>query len=172
MPFLIQRYPGGLLGLLGSQSSGVTPASMADLVTPTVDLTQFYYAEASKSIQVTVAVAAVGPNNFAGPGSNSLWANETKWAVHYFGAFRAAALGAGQSIKLSQGWNDSAGNTYLTDGPQSWTVPEVIGQGLRFDPPLILTRGELLTLHVHSLAAGPVNVLCSAHYTPLEFSGA
>jgi len=59
-PLTIQRFPRGLLDLLGMKGTGQAPTSLAELLAGTIDATQFYLFERITTTTKFLANSAIG----------------------------------------------------------------------------------------------------------------
>ena len=157
----IQRYPTGLLDVLGSKTGGMTPNLAEDRIRIMVDGTEFYAQATSRVAQGTAAVAALG---FGGGGTLIIPTGQL-WRVRSVTNY-TAALGAGVSLDLQPAARDSANTISILCGTTSdaGTVGIALSVGWDLRTPRIFTAGWQFGSFVRNLVAGPVTVTTIVDY--------
>lgn len=166
MPFAINRYPRGLLALLGSKVGGVTPPAFGDQVAPVLELSQFYLADTTERSTVSGNLAATGL--FA---STIVVPDTELWYIQRYSVISGAALGAGQSLTMVASLTYSLAGA--TRAQQLGPVSNAGGVGnfvsCKADQPFLAYPAQTLGCIVLVLAAGPVNgVLFSVEFSRLQ----
>jgi len=85
----LSGFPAGLLSLTGSQSFGVNPKDIADIISPCVELGELYLL----SKQVGQAIVFTAPANGPNPGQGLVVPAGEVWRVHAGGFFISTAAG-------------------------------------------------------------------------------
>lgn len=100
MPIPGTAFPRGLVGLLELRGEGRAPYELGDLITPTIDLQEFYRVGRREQVSAGTAALAVGANLFAPTiqvPSNEVWVLEDFTCQIVLGAGTAVdAASAGQ----------------------------------------------------------------------------
>lgn len=144
---IINRVPRGLQSLLDSKSLGVNPTELLQTVSPTVDLSAWWYADkplngTSSAIvagaigtQATVTVPSGelwGVQNVTGEYLSAAAGNYPTFRIRYRGGFAsniANTLAQFHMIKLGGG--DQANELYAC--AHTFPVPTLFGPGTNFD---------------------------------------
>lgn len=100
----IQRYPVGLLELLGAKTGGLTPALAEERTRIVVDATEYYAQSTSRIAQFTFTLTGLARN-----GSTSLIIPTGElWRVRSVTCYSNAALAAATTIDLQPcAWNNA-----------------------------------------------------------------
>jgi len=147
----IQRYPRGILSLLGVQNAGESPAVLDPRLQAVVDISSFFQTDRlSISGGTTAAVAAVGYAPTTGLNGPSA---EEMWLVHSVDVRPSAALGAatayGYQVALL-----SRGNVHVLSDFVASAVGEEYAATVIFNNPLILQSGDSLGVWVPRVNLG------------------
>lgn len=164
MPQQVNRVPPGLISLLGIKGSGQNPQLLADLITPTLDVTQAYLAGFSDRLQVdTAAVTArgiLGSSGQLSPGPGEIFAVNECVAVNLGAAASTLRIrlclydtGTGNIFAASPDAASSAAN--------EWAISAWHG-------PLYVPSGFDLGVVVESFTGTPGTIRLAAMFTRLR----
>lgn len=166
MPQSIQRFPAGLLDLLGIQSLGQTPNILADEVRPVIEYLSLYFADRLTTLQTSVAgVQFSGDSATLTVPANELWL--VKEVSGEIGGFSANGALAQCRIAFR---NDSSGValpiTLAESQFKTGNVGEFAPVGVHFpDLRLFLPGNQIscqLTRHLGGVITGLVSVIVQA----------
>lgn len=177
-PLTIQRFPTGLLGLLGTQASGDTPTLLNAQVAAIIDLLPFYSVNARKSFVASEA-NLTGPGNayFGGVGKAQAVQPGEMWLVHQVAVRTTTAVGAGMGGTFSPGISrGGTGSTATLTFGISKTVAaaDLFNVGVYFDTPLVALPGDVFGVSVDTLVgAGPITTAYTIEglYTRIQIGG-
>lgn len=153
MPGAIQRYPQGLIPLLGMQTSGDTPKDLAPLLQATIEIGD-YYARDRIEHSVTNAGTITGISIFS---ASSIPAGET-WLVYDI-SVHINPLAAATEIRPRLGimWASALPIFFQGFGPapQTLVAGESTSLGWHFERPIIMRNGDSVGVwNEHWLAGG------------------
>ena len=102
------RYPEGLLDLLDAKSLGKTPSEMADIVSPTLDMRDFYLAsvEWTRGREIATAVTTVAYTADVVVPDNELW-----FVYAVAGELTTISADAGQLVDIQTVYRTRSGST-------------------------------------------------------------
>lgn len=151
----IQRYPRGLIDLLGMRATGETPHKLGQDVSGVLELLELYLNDrmipnASASAAV---VSAVGDLNITGltVPDRELW---LVWEITLTSTTSAPATGFTATAGLLR--NRGSGNVY-----SALTAPSVVGAssqanvGAKFSRPVLALPGSLFNVRVSAITGAP-----------------
>jgi hypothetical protein len=153
----IQRYPTGLIDLLGMRATGQTPTKLGDAVSPGMDLTDFYLWDRRETLvgQSPVAIGAVGFLAFS-TGATTIPQNEL-WVL-YDCSLRLPPIAAATAITLNMVVQRNAAGTSawfpITD---QLVLPASTGGliGFKRDEPLLLQPGDVFGTYCSAITGAP-----------------
>lgn len=155
MPSLINRIPNGLLSLLGIKSVGQNPSLLSDTVSPTLDLSAFYFTETASFLGGTTNTA-----NLVGAWAPSNWTNTTQtetWVVNTVCSWRSAGLPAATAYKLRLGVYDTLTGFVYASGPQASYVAgdlPAVGWCSQQGSPILLRPNQSIAVLVEGVTLG------------------
>jgi hypothetical protein len=161
----IQRFPAGLLDILGMQSTGDTPHLIGGEVIPTIDLLDYYLIDRLRGQQATTAnVAAIGGlvTTVTPPAGE-------QWLVYGFtGA--SAALAAATAFTATLAVFRASTGFYQFIGPNvSAANPATYANGVSFSQPFIMRPGDVLAAWVSAVTGAPaVGIGLTAIFVPIR----
>jgi hypothetical protein len=164
----IQRFPSGLLDLLGMQSTGDTPHVLNESLISTVDIQDLYLSERLKGRNDGGSVPITTTGYIAGGSSGVVPATEA-WQVYGISATSVpctVATAAKGSLVI---FRQNPGLIQIL--PVNWAVlaGELIGVGMVFERPTIMRPGDLVSLYVTSITGAPnFNFSTQVYYAPLR----
>lgn len=144
-PPVIQRIAPGLVGFLGTKNLGRgNPASLAEVLAGTLDLTNWYLSAAYEYITATLNMNAVG--GFSSTSLN-VPGNEYWW-VHRYACWGSTA--AAEAITLQTAITPGGLTPFFVTGV-SQTVAASQRFGVFMDQPIILPPGSLIGVWVNAI---------------------
>lgn len=177
-PLTIQRFPTGLLGLLGTQASGDTPTLLNEQVAAIIDLLPFYSVNARVSFVGSEANLS-GPGNsyFGGVGKAQAVQPGEMWLVHQFCVKTTTAVGAGMTGVFSPGITrgGTGPSAVITFGvSKSVVAGDLFNVGVYFDTPLVALPGDVFGVTIDQMTgAGPITTAyqLAGLYTRIPIGG-
>lgn len=163
----IQRYPRGLIDLLGMRATGDTPHQLAQEQTGIVDCTDYYTNDRMQTRNGATSIAINATGTFAfvnvAPSAGEMWL--VYGAVVNVGALAAAtALGLTPVVSRSN-----------TTFPIPWADPQRIPAleglmwGRTFERPIIVRPGDNFSINCWQITGVPgVSPSCTVYYCPLN----
>jgi len=151
MPIRLSGFPKGLLSLLGSNSFGVNPSELGDVIAPVVDLTGMYLISAQTVISTNVNPLVNGPN--AGVVNHTVPVGEM-WYVHSIDAAIFAV--AASSGDISAAMVQDGVTTMLTS---SLVVPVNTTRFISAQPGIWLPSGAALRMYGATVVGTPIGGL-------------
>jgi len=140
-------YPTGLLDLVGSQSFGIAPKDLSDIVGPIVDLTGLYMLTKQVAAIAIMAAPANGTNATKGL---IVPAGEV-WSIRAGGVFVGAGVGVSGDFTptmISNGLTVALGATTPVAASTTRWLEMTMG-------PIFLKAGDELTCHISLIAGAP-----------------
>lgn len=164
----IQRYPRGLIDLLGMRATGDTPHQLGPNIVGVLELLELYLNDrlVPNASAAGAAVTAVGDLNIAGltVPSREIW---LVYECSLSSGTTAAATGFTATAGVLR--NRGSGNVY-----SAWTPPVTVGAssqasvGIKFDRPALMLPGDLVNVRVASVTGAPAATPAVAlFYAPL-----
>lgn len=158
----INRSPSGLLSFFGIKNTGRNPAALQEVLSPTLDLVNWYLIQNSESVSINGAVAAIGLNTLT-----NVPETET-WAILACAVNSVAAMGAGQGLLVGGAWarNPNALTIYpltVWPGLKTVTAGEVAVSWSRSGDVTFAPPGAVLGFYCGYLTAGPIT--CTMNLT-------
>lgn len=150
----INRQPYGLLSFFGIKNTGRNPASMGEVLSPTLPLDEWYLALNSEPFTVNISVPVIGFTGFV-----QVPQFET-WAILGCTVNSTAVLGAGTTLQVQGAWARSS--------PAGQVVAPLTGLGTRsttgqvataFGEPqgyTLIPPGANIGVYCSEVVAGPV----------------
>lgn len=138
-PFDIQRYPKGVIDLLGMRATGDTPNQLASSTAPVIEMTDYYLTDRVVGLALSPAapLAAIG---FAPAVGSAVPAGE-QWMV-YSAAMILPAIAAATAIKTAFVIRRAfAAYQVMVETPQIPAGEGFIG-GLTFERPMVMRSGD------------------------------
>jgi len=154
-PLTIQRFPKGLIEILGMRATGDTPAQLAQDVSGDLDLLDFYLLDRCRDLSITtgVAIASAGFTTMgtaSGPGAGFIW-------LVYSISVQFGAVAAAATLQSQVGISRSANS--LVGLPGMDTPLLVAGASAQvavyFEKPLIMRPGDLVAIQTTILTGAP-----------------
>lgn len=167
-PLTIQRYPRGLLDLLGSKSSGDNPTELAPTVAGIIDLGYMYQFDKVEGRTATTNVVNLnGAWGVTGP-TLVVPAGEV-WLLHNASANANANLAAGESYTINVAiyrsqWSQWQLSPNQGSGSGITARPAV---GWQFDRPELLRPSDTFGIYCSNITAGATQFTVSAYITRL-----
>jgi hypothetical protein len=150
----IQRFPKGLIDLLGMRATGETPAQLAQQVISNIEVLDLYLLDRLSTFQIsTAAITATGnvlfPNTTV-PNGEIWWVYELSYQLPSLAA--ATSLQTNLCVYRSQ----ASTNLPLALGPAQ-TTPALFGNqwGIHFENPLIMTAGQSVGIYTSQITGAP-----------------
>lgn len=168
-PLTIQRYPRGLLDLLGSKSSGQNPIVLAEVVQPTIDVSALYQFDLVDARSATTNAANL-PGAWGVTGTNLTVPAGELWLLHNLSFAANTNLAAGESYKVTGAIFRSQWSQWQL-GP---TYAEVSGVntrpalGWQFQRPEIMRPGDSVGVYVLDVQAASEQFTVSCYLTRLS----
>ena len=167
-PLTIQRYPRGLLDLLGSKSSGDNPTQLSPVVVGQIDLSALYQFDKVEARSATTNVANLN-GAWAVTGSNLTVPAGELWLLHNLSANANANLAAGEAYTINAAiyrsqWSQWQLSKAQGSGSGITARPAV---GWQFDRPEILRPGDSVGVYVSNITAGASQFTLNAYLTRL-----
>lgn len=154
-PQAIQRYPRGLIDLLGMRATGDTPHLLDNSVGGSLEMLEFYLADrlVPNAAQASAAVTVVGDL----PISGLIVPARELWLIYectLTSGTTAAATGFTATAGILR--NVGSGNVYsaLTD-PQAVGASSQANVGAKFDRPVLALPGSQFNVRVSSVTGAP-----------------
>lgn len=167
----IQRLPTGLLDILGMQSTGDTPHTLAESLVSTLDCTDIYLLDRfQRRIEQCAVIAAAGTFIAGLPTATPLGPQPGEQWMLYGITVTSTALAAATNITyvFSLSRTSLGGTQYLSD-KQSVANPDVFGQGKLWERPMILRPGDQLGIAATLVTGAPaVAPFVQAFYVPIR----
>jgi hypothetical protein len=154
-PLTIQRFPKGLIEILGMRATGDTPNALAQQIAGNLDLLDSYLIDRCRvqSITTGVALPAAG---FVTMGSNSGPSSGFIWFVYDI-SVAFAAVAAAATLQSHVGVSRTA--NVSTNLPGMGTGLLAAGQaasvGIHFERPLIMRPGDLISINTAIYTGAP-----------------
>lgn len=168
-PLTIQRYPRGLLDLLGSKSSGENPTDLVPAVQGTIDLSYMYQFEKVELVNATTNVVNLtGAWGVTGT-AFTVPAGEL-WLLHNLTVTANAQLAAGESYRIRAAifraqWTNWQLGSDTGVGSGVGTRPSI---GWQFERPEILRPSDSVGLFAEQVAAGASQFTAYGYITRLK----
>lgn len=126
MPLPINRVPPGLLSLLDTKSGGINPLQLADELSGSIELLDFYAATTNEyEYGDSVSTNAVGQLAPLGAGDNMRVPAGEIWIVDYIAVRSGAVLGAATSVTAAVClYNSSLGTVMYAGRPSRFITGE------------------------------------------------
>jgi hypothetical protein len=152
----IQRYPRGLIDLLGMRATGDTPHQLAAQTMPNIDLLDFYLNDRCEvfSAAIAVAPAALGNFQFAG----SAVPQGQMWALYDVTVNCGGVVAAAASITFSPViFRNQAvvGNGVVVGPVTTATTGQNLASGSHFERPNLIIAGQSFGVQVHAITGVP-----------------
>lgn len=156
-PQSIQRYPTGLIDLLGMRATGDTPHEIANIIGGSIDLLNLYAIDrlVCRQSGTAIAIAALGYLGIntapIGPPPGTLW-------LIYHGAISCVPVAAGATLGCSLVIRRQAGvNIYDQIGPALDMVATQGGHASEhfWDAPLLMRPGDEFGVWTHTFTGAP-----------------
>lgn len=157
-PLTIQRFPKGLLGLLGSQVGGDTPAELAPAAVAVLDILQFYGSDLRQNAQVNVGNLAVGGFTLISTNATSCASGEIR-LLHEFSVQCSTAAPAATDITVAVAIQRAQGAPvmFTFEPRQNVQAGDFLALGVHFETPLLMLPGDALGIVTpRSAAGGPI----------------
>jgi len=164
----IQRYPRGLIDLLGMRATGDTPHQLGQNISGSLELLELYLNDRliPNASAAAGVIAAVGDLNIAGL---TVPAREL-WLVFEASLSSTTTAGAtGFTATMGVLRNRGSGNVY-----SAWIPPVTVGalaqasSGIKFSRPAILLPGDLMNVRTVAITGAPAATpAVSLFYAPL-----
>lgn len=167
----IQRLPTGLLDILGMQSTGDTPHTLNASLVPTLDCSDIYLMDRfARRIEQCAVIAAAGTFIAGLPTATPLGPQPGEQWMLYGVTVTSTALAAATNVSyvfsLSR---TSLGGTQYLSSQQSVANPNVFGQGLLWESPMILRPGDQLGIAATLVTGAPaVAPFVQAFFVPIR----
>jgi hypothetical protein len=153
----IQRFPKGLIDLLGMRATGDTPRQLAQTTAPNIDLKTEYLLDRTTLRGFSAGIAPAGNGLFTG-GAASGPAAGFMWYVFAAGFYTPTAIAAAATAAYALGIQNSSATIHLplTDcsTPVLTAGQQWIGGGY-FDRPYLMQPGDLFAWRVIGLTGAP-----------------
>lgn len=168
-PLTIQRYPRGLLDLLGSKSSGQNPVVLSEVVQPIIDVGQLYQVDLAEARSATTAAANL-TGAYGVTGTNLTVPAGEVWLLHNLSLAANTNLAAGESYQVrgaiyrSQWAQWQLSNASVSCGGVN-TRPAL---GWQFHRPEILRPGDSVGIYVVDVQAASEQFTVSCYFTRLS----
>jgi len=153
-PLDIQRYPTGLIDLLGMRATGDTPFQLGQATIGTVDLTDYYLTDrvVGLGLQLPAAIAATG---FVAAVGSTVPTGQL-WQV-YSAAMIVPALAAATALKTAFVIRRAfAAYQVLVATPQIPAAEGFIG-GITFERPMVMRPGDDFGCFTSNLTGAPLS---------------
>jgi len=155
-PLTIQRFPKGLIEILGMRATGDTPAQLAQDVSGSIDLIDHYLLDRTQDKLLTsISIPAVGEINMgvagvAGPLPGFIW-------LVYDLAVRLPTPAAASSIQCVWGIQRTAGAMTMLQGLRSPVVlpGDTFDAAIHFEKPLIMRPGDVVGVATRIFTGAP-----------------
>lgn len=153
-PMDIQRYPTGLIDLLGMRATGETPHQLANGIAGNLDLTDFYLYDRVQT-QVGQSPVAIGAVGFLANSTGATTIPQGEMWVLFDATLRVPAIAAATALTLSlvvqratTGW------LMLTD---ELVLPASTGglKGYRHSSPVLLRSGDVFGTYATNVTGVP-----------------
>jgi len=165
----IQRYPRGLIDLLGMRATGDTPHQLGKDISGSLELLELYLNDrlTPNASAAGAAVTVVGDLNIAGltVPARELW---LVFECSLSSTTTAAATGFTATAGVLR--NRGSGNVY-----SAWTAPVTVGassqasSGTKFTRPALMLPGDLCNVRVASVTGAPAATpAVSIFYAPIS----
>jgi hypothetical protein len=163
----IQRFPRGLIDLLGMRATGETPHQLGPSTVGQIELTDMYLLDRCRTFQISTGVLAATGNTLF-PGTSV--PNGEQWFVYEL-SYQIPTIAAATAIQtnLCVYRSQASTNLPLALGPAQ-TVPASTGTawGIHFEKPLIMTAGQSLGVYVSQITGAPgVAPQLTMYYSPV-----
>lgn len=154
-PLTIQRFPKGLIEILGMRATGDTPAALAQQIAGNLDLLDMYLLDRCKTQAITTGIALTVPGyitmgSASGPAAGFIW-------FVYDISVSFGAVGAASTLQSHVGISRIANVSINLPGMSSGLLNS--GQastvGIHFERPLIMRPGDLVSLSTPLLTGTP-----------------
>lgn len=154
-PLTIQRFPRGLLDLLGSKSNGDNPTVLSPTVVPILDLSAMYQFDKMEARSATTNVVNLA-GAWAVTGTQLTVPAGEIWLLHNLSVNANANLAAGEAYTLVPAiyrtqWSKWQLGPDFASGSGVGTRPSV---GWQFERPEIMRPGDTVGVYVTSIASG------------------
>lgn len=157
MPAFINRFPQGLLGLLDLKTQGVNPSLLGEIVTPVLELSNFYALNSRASNSQSSTLTGLGVT--AGAYANLVVPQGELWVLYNLTAHLAAApLGAAATFSCGVGYVPTDNNRFIGLGAESQQIitgDDVIAQ---WQGEFVLAPGDSPQVYVTRLTGGNLGV--------------
>jgi hypothetical protein len=164
--YTIQRLPVGLLDLLGMQSTGDTPHSIAESVIPSIELTDLYLTDRLASIfGSSGALNATTSGNVANQGPPDGY----QWLL-YGCSYTSGAVAAAASISWVPAIYRASLGAYQAFGEkQLLAATQIAAKGIWFERPLVMRPGDRCGYIVADVTGVPALTLnLNSFYVPIR----
>lgn len=166
----IQRFPKGLISVLGMTATGETPHTLGQEITGELDLLDYYLLDRTRQLAFTsgvipgAGVASCGAASGPAPG---------KAFLVYDISFLLQGVGAGATIWLSLGVirQGTVANCILLPGLQSGRLiaGESTARAVHFEKPMILRAGDTLGVRTIEFTGAPAaTVFGDMYYAEID----
>jgi len=154
-PLTIQRFPKGLIEILGMRATGDTPAQLAQDVSGDLDLMDHYLLDRCRDLAITtgVAIPAAGVTTMgtaSGPGAGFIWLVYDIWVQ--FGAVAAAAT-LQSIVGIQRSANSLVGLPGMATGILVAGASSQVA--VHFEKPLIMRPGDLVAIQTTIFTGAP-----------------
>jgi len=152
----IQRYPRGLIDLLGMRATGDTPHQLAAQTMPQIDLLDFYLNDRLEVLSQTIAAAPAALGNFQF--QNSAVPQGQMWAVYDIAVNCGGVVAAATSITFSPVVfrNQSiVGNAVIAGPTATATAGQNILSGSHYERPVLVLPGQSFGVQVQAITGAP-----------------
>lgn len=152
----IQRYPRGLIDLLGMKSTGDTPHQLQQQIGGEIDMLDWYLNDRLEVLSTTIAVAPAALGNFQF--QNSTVPQGEMWAVYDVAVNCGGVVAAAASIIFAPVIfrNQSLVGNAVIAGPQSTAATgQNILAGARYEKPNLVLPGQSFGVQVQGITGVP-----------------
>jgi hypothetical protein len=152
----IQRFPKGLISVLGMTATGDTPHKLAEEVQPNLNLLDYYLLDRTTQLAFTSGVIAAAGVTTCGPSSGPPAGKA--WLV-YDVSFQLQGVGAGATIWVGLGVirQGTVANCIIFPGMYSGRLiaGESTMRAVHFEQPMILRPGDVLGVRTIEFTGAP-----------------
>lgn len=168
-PLTIQRYPRGLLDLLGSKSNGQNPVQLAQVVAPVIDVSALYQFDLVEQRAATTNAANL-PGAWGVTGSNLTVPAGELWLVHNLSLAANTNLVAGESYQVRGAiyraqWSQWQLSDQSVSCADAGSRPAL---GWQFHRPEIMRPGDSVGIYVVQVTAASEQFTVNCYLTRLS----
>ncbi len=150
----IQRYPRGLIDLLGMRATGDTPHQLSQQTTGILELTDYYLNDRLEAVtsSPSAVIAGTGITNF-----QLVVPAREMWAVYEY-SVTLTPIAAASTLRFAPGYfrSPEAASRFVTVTPSvTCLASEGNSAGIHFERPLLLLPGTIFGVYVSLFTGAP-----------------